>query len=75
MRNRDQNISDVLVRLRDFHQESSGQLWSTLLRWIEDPLKPKSSRDYMRIHPILLLLLIILLLTVVTFFGFSWVQR
>jgi len=70
-----QQISVVVARLRSFHvanrQERFGD---ALLRWVEDPLRPKTDKGRLRINPVLILLTMIALLAGGTFLFFSLVQ-
>jgi len=70
-----EQITAVAMRLRNFHaadrQESLGD---TFLRWIEDPLKPKTSKGNLCVNPILVLLVLMVLLAGGTFLAFSFVQ-
>ena len=70
-----EQITAVVMRLRNFHgadrQERFGE---ALLRWIEDPLKPRTSKGGLRINPILVLLAAMALLAGGTFLFFSLVQ-
>lgn len=45
-----------------------------MLRWIEDPLRPKTDKGSLRINPILIFLALIALLAGSTFLFFSLVQ-
>ena len=70
-----QQISAAVARLRSFHvanrQERFGD---ALLRWIEDPLRPKTDKGRLRINPVLILLTMIALLAGGTFLFFSCVH-
>jgi hypothetical protein len=72
--NAERNISETLFRLRSFYRgsEPAEQFGSTVLRWLEDPLRPRTNRIHL--NPILLVLLTLFVLTVGTFLIFSFVQ-
>ena len=72
MTNKEQ-ITDMATRLRSL-QAREERIGSTLLRWIEDPLKPKSDKGNLRINPIVVLLAMMALLAGSTFLFFSFVQ-
>jgi len=68
-------ISAVVARLRSFHAANRQERFGdALLRWIEDPLKPKRDKGSLRINPIVILLAIIALLAGGTFLFLSFVQ-
>jgi hypothetical protein len=70
-----QQISAVVARLRSFHAAIRHERFEdALLRWIEDPLKPKTDKGSLRINPIVILLTIIALLAGGTFLFFSFIQ-
>lgn len=69
------DISEMLFRLRSFYQPSGERIWSALVRHLEDPLRPRTSRDHFRFNPVVLLLLVLLSTTVATFLAFNSVQR
>ena len=52
-------------------QDPEERLFASLLRQIEDPLKPRTENGRIRLNPILLLLALILVLAAVTFLFFS----
>ena len=59
-------------RLKSFHaQDPEASLFASLLRQIEDPLKPRTENGRIRLNPILVLLALILMLAAVTFLFFS----
>jgi hypothetical protein len=60
-------------RLREFYAEDAKvRFFATLLRQIEDPLKPRSENGRFRVNPILLLLAVIVALAAGTFLFFSF---
>jgi hypothetical protein len=68
-------ITAVVARSRSFHAaDRQERLGDALLRWIEDPLKPGSEWQNLRVNPILILLIVIAALTGSTFLFFSLVQ-
>jgi len=74
MKNREQT-SAVVTRLQNFHAvDQQERIGKALLRWIEDPLRPKTDKGNLRINPILVLLAVMVLLTGGTFLFFSFVQ-
>jgi hypothetical protein len=65
----------VLARRRTFHAASRQEpLRDTLLRWIEDPLKPRTDSGSLRINPTVLLLAVMAALAGATFVFFSLIQ-
>ena len=50
------------------------RIGDVLLRWVEDPLKPRDEHGRLRVNPILLLLAIVFALVFGTFLVFSMVQ-
>lgn len=71
----DEHISAVVGRLREFHEaEGNEQLTKSTLRWIEDPLKPRTADGSLRLNPILVLLIALALLVAATFLLFSLVR-
>jgi hypothetical protein len=50
------------------------QLGDSVLRWIEDPLKPKTPAGSLRINPILLLLASLAAMATGTFLFFSLIE-
>jgi hypothetical protein len=65
----------TFARLRSFHvRDEEGQLVDALLRWIEDPVTPKTDKGNLRVNPILVLLTAMALLAGGTFLFFSLVQ-
>lgn len=70
-----EQITAVVTRLGNFHAaDRQERLGEALRRWIEDPLKPKTSSGNLRINPILVLLAVMALLAGGTFVFFSLVQ-
>ena len=65
----------TVARLRSLHaKDREERLVGALLRWIEDPVKPKTDKGNLRINPILLLLAAMAVLAGGTFLFFSLVQ-
>ncbi|MGE5110921.1 MAG: hypothetical protein ACM3JB_08710 [Acidobacteriaceae bacterium] len=63
------------MRLQKYQaQDHEERLVPTLLRWVEDPLRPRTDRGRFRINPILVLLAVMALLAGGTFLFFSLVQ-
>ena len=61
------------IRLQGFHaQDPEERLLSSLVRLIEDPLRPRTEDGRFRLNPILLLLAAILALAVGTFLVLSF---
>lgn len=68
-------MSIMAERLSELHAaDSSERLRDTVLRWIEDPLQPKTAGGRLRINPILLLLASLAVMATGTFLFFSLVQ-
>jgi len=62
----------MLGRLLEFHaQDAEERLGGALLRWMEDPLRPRSPEGRFRINPILVLFAAIGVLAAGTFLYFS----
>jgi hypothetical protein len=58
--------------LMEFHaHDPEARLFASLLRQIEDPLRPRDENGRLRLNPILLLLTVILALATGTFLFFS----
>jgi len=53
-------------------QDPEARLFASLLRQIEDPLRPRTENGRLRLNPILLLLALILMLAAGTFLSFSF---
>ena len=65
----------MVKRLRELRASDRGErIRDSVLRWIEDPLKPKTKEGKLRVNPILLLLAVLALLTTGTFVFFSLVR-
>ena len=68
-------LGEMHDRLIDFHmQNPKERIGDVLLRWVEDPLKPRDEHGRFRVNPILLLLAIVFALVFGTFLFFSMVQ-
>ena len=60
-------------RLMELHaHDPAGRLFASLLRLIEDPLRPRDENGRLRLNPILVLLAVVLVLTTGTFLFFSF---
>jgi hypothetical protein len=71
----DEHISAMVGRLREFHEADGNERLSiTALRWIEDPLKPRTADGNLRLSPILVLLIALAVLAAATFLIFSLVR-
>ena len=69
------HISGMVERLRSFHATNNAErLRDSLLRSIEDPLKPKTEAGRLRVNPILGLLASLAVMAAGTFLFFSLVQ-
>jgi hypothetical protein len=65
-------ISGMMVRLRECQPPATREKFgASLLRWIEDPLKPRTANGAVRINPILILLAVLVAFAVGTFVVFS----
>ena len=72
---KDERISAMAARLREFHQtDGRERVGRTFLRWIEDPLKPRTKQGKFRINPILVLLATMGALAAGTCLFFTLVQ-
>lgn len=70
-----EQINAVVACLRSFHAADRQELLgNALLRWIEDPLEPKTDKGSLRVNPILVLLALMVLLAGSTFLFFSLVK-
>lgn len=70
-----QQMATLVGRVRSFHAtHQQERLGNTLLRWIEDPLRPKTDKGNLRINAVLVLLTTVALLAGGTFLVFSLVQ-
>ncbi len=66
-------VGRMRERLMEFHaHEPEARLFASLLRQIEDPLRPRDENGRLRLNPILLLLAVILVLATGTFLFFSF---
>jgi hypothetical protein len=71
---KDEQISAMVERLRELRAEDRGErIRGSVVRWIEDPLKPKTAAGRLRINPVLLLLASLALMATGTFLFFSLV--
>jgi hypothetical protein len=71
----DEHISAMVGRLREFHEAGGNErLSTTALRWIQDPLKPRTADGNLRLNPILVLLIALAVLAAATFLLFSLVR-
>jgi len=67
------HIGRMRERLRQFYaQDVEESLFASLLRRVEDPLKPRTENGGFRVNPILLLLAAVVTLAVGTFLSFSF---
>jgi hypothetical protein len=72
---KDEQVSAMVKRLHELCAADCGErIRDSVLRWIEDPLKPKTKEGKLRVNPILLLLAVLALLATGTFVFFSLVQ-
>ncbi len=72
---KDEQISAMVDRLRELRAADRGErIRDCVVRWIEDPLKPKTKDGKLRVNPILVLLLSLALLATGTCVFFSLVQ-
>ena len=72
---KDGQISAMVERLRELRAgDRTERLRHSVLRRIEDPLKPKTATGRLRINPILLLLASLAVMAVGTFLFFSLVE-
>ena len=70
---KDEQVS-AMKRLRELRAANNGErIRDSVLRWIEDPLKPKTAAGRLRINPILLLLASLAVMATGTFLVFSLV--
>ena len=68
-------LGEMHDRLIDFHRQNPKERFGdVLLRWVEDPLKPRDEHGRLRVNPILLLLAIVFALVFGIFLVFSMVQ-
>ncbi len=72
---KDEQISAMVDRLHELRAAHRGELIRDgVVRWIEDPLKPKTKDGKLRVNPILVLFLSLSLLATGTCVFFSLVQ-
>jgi hypothetical protein len=72
---RDEHITELFERLRNLHAaDREARLGDAFVRWIEDPLKPRTDDGKVRLNRTLLLLAALAMLAVGTFLFFSVVQ-
>lgn len=72
---REEDITELFARLRNFHgADRRERLGDAFLRWIEDPLKPRTDKGRVRLNRILFLLAALTVLAAGTFSFFSVVQ-
>ena len=72
---KDERISAMAARLRQFHRaDGRERVGRTLLRSIEDPLKPRTKPGKFRINPILVLLAAMAALAAGTCLVFTLLQ-
>jgi hypothetical protein len=70
-----EDISAEVERLRSFHAANNTErLRDSLLRSIEDPLKPQTAAGNLRVNPILVLLASLAVMAAGTFLFFSLAQ-
>ena len=73
--NREEHITELSKRLQNLHAaDREAWLGDAFLRWIEDPLKPRSDSGKLRPNRILLVLSALAILAAGTFLFFSVVQ-
>ena len=71
----DAQLGEMRDRLNEFHLSNPKErIGDVLLRWVEDPLKPRDEDGRFRVNPILLLLSLVLALALGTFLLLSFVQ-
>jgi len=72
---KDEHISAMTERLRELRAADRGErIRDSVVRWIEDPLDPKTKEERLRVNPILVLLVGMALLALGTCVFFSLVQ-
>jgi hypothetical protein len=68
-------VEESRQRLETFlAQDNQESLGATLLRCIEDPLRPRTRNGRFRLNPILLLLGVLAAIELIAFSYFSWVR-
>lgn len=69
-------IQTASVKLNDdLARDKSESLLATLVRWCEDPLRPRTEQGNFRPSPTLVLIGVLFTLSVLTFVGFSLVRQ
>lgn len=72
---KEEQISAMVERLRELRAGDRGErVRDCVVRWIEDPLKPKTKDGKLRVNPILVLLVSVVLLVTGTCVFFTMVQ-
>ena len=72
---KDEATSAMMERLRRFRAADRGErIRDCVVRWLEDPLKPKTKYGKLRLNPILVLLAAMFLLATATCVFFSLIQ-
>jgi hypothetical protein len=72
---RDEYITELSERLRHRHSvDREARFGDAFLRWIEDPLKPRTSNGKIRLNWIVRLLAALAILAAATFLFFSVVH-
>lgn len=72
---KDEQISAIVERLHELRAADRGErIRDCVVRWIEDPLKPRTKDGKLRVNPILVLLLSLVLLATGTCVLFSLVR-
>jgi hypothetical protein len=68
-------LGEMHDRLIDFYMQNPKERFrDTLLRLVEDPLRPRDEHGGFRVNPILLVLILLLALALATFLLLSFVQ-
>jgi hypothetical protein len=72
---KDEQVSAMVERLHELRDADRGErIRDSVLRWIEDPLKPQTATGGLRVNPILVLLISLAVMAASTFVFFSLVQ-
>ena len=72
---KDEQVSAMVKRLRELRAADCGErIRDSVLRWIQDPLQPKTKEGKLRVNPMLVLLAAIALMATGTCAFFSLVQ-
>jgi hypothetical protein len=72
---KDEQVSAMVECLHELRDRNRGErIRDSVVRWIEDPLKPKTKEGKFRVNPILLLLAAMALVATGTCVFFSLVQ-